>query len=91
MGDEIWLDPTLEEARSAQGSLVLATMPALETVTSIWQTGQMKTADAIKVLSCALCKRCPLTLKQCMDLCNEKCTEMHSVVAQVLLDSSQAK
>ncbi len=46
--NEIWLDPTLDEAQSVKGSLVLATMPALETVTSVWQNGQMQTADVIK-------------------------------------------
>ncbi|KAF9053726.1 ribosomal protein S5 domain 2-like protein [Hymenopellis radicata] len=71
--DEIWLDPTLDEAQYAKGSLVLATMPALETVTSVWQNGQMQTVDVIK----------------CMELCEERCTEMHSVVAQVLLDSQR--
>ncbi|KAJ6596926.1 hypothetical protein DFH09DRAFT_1133115 [Mycena vulgaris] len=73
VGKEIWLDPTEEEARLSNGTLVLACMPALKKITSVWQTGEMKVAEALG----------------CMDACQEKCTEIHSVVAQALLESAK--
>ncbi|KAJ7109410.1 mRNA transport regulator 3 [Mycena epipterygia] len=73
VGKEIWLDPTEEEARLSNGTLVLACMPALKKITSVWQTGEMKVAEALG----------------CMDACQEKCTEIHSVVAQTLLESAK--
>ncbi|KAJ7172436.1 ribosomal protein S5 domain 2-type protein, partial [Mycena filopes] len=73
VGNEVWLDPTEEEARLSKGTLVLSCMPALEKITSIWQTGEMKVAEALG----------------CMDACQEKCTEIHSVVAQALLESAK--
>ncbi|KAJ8078807.1 3'-5'-exoribonuclease [Marasmius tenuissimus] len=69
-GDEIWLDPTEEEARTSNGTLVLSCMPALGTVTSVWQNGKMETSQAITS----------------MEACEERCTEIHSVVAQALLE-----
>ncbi|KAJ7709871.1 ribosomal protein S5 domain 2-like protein [Mycena rosella] len=73
VGTETWLDPTEEEARLSNGTLVLACMPALKKITSVWQTGEMKVAEAMG----------------CMDACQEKCTEIHSVVAQALLESAK--
>ncbi|KAF9464734.1 ribosomal protein S5 domain 2-type protein [Collybia nuda] len=70
MGKEIWLDPNEEEARSSTGVLVLSCMPALGTITSVWQSGRMKTDEVLK----------------CMDVCQEKCADIHSVVAQILLE-----
>jgi len=49
IGNEVWLDPTEEEARSAVGTLVLSCIPALETVNSVWQTGCMTPSDALAV------------------------------------------
>ncbi|KAL0581715.1 3'-5'-exoribonuclease [Marasmius crinis-equi] len=49
MGNEIWLDPTEEEARASNGTLVLSCIPALGTVTSIWQNGKMGTSQAVSV------------------------------------------
>ncbi|KAF9264653.1 ribosomal protein S5 domain 2-like protein [Marasmius fiardii PR-910] len=73
VGEEIWLDPTEEEARNSNGTLVLSCMPAIETVTNIWQNGKMQTAQAIS----------------CMEACEDRCTEIHSVVARVLLENTQ--
>lgn len=53
VGTEIWLDPTEDEARASKGSLVLACMPALETITSVSQSGQMKVEELLRV-----CFRC---------------------------------
>ena len=72
--DEIWLDPTIDEASSAKGCITLATVPALNLITNIWQTGQMSLDEA----------------DQCMDLCQEQCLSTHSVVAQTLLDAKKA-
>jgi exosome complex component MTR3 len=49
VGQEIWLDPTEEEARLSKGTLVLACMPALMKITSVWQTGEMKVTEALGV------------------------------------------
>jgi len=53
VGKEIWVDPTDEEARASNGTLVVACMPALETVTSVWQSGQMKVDEMLRV--CIFC------------------------------------
>lgn len=71
MDKDLWLDPTAEEATLARGSLTLACMPALGTITSVWQTGQMSAEEAI----------------QCMEECQSRCTDIHVVVAKALLDS----
>ncbi|KAF8077917.1 ribosomal protein S5 domain 2-type protein [Lyophyllum atratum] len=68
---EIWLDPTGEEARLAKGTLVLSCMPALSTVTSIWQSGEMRPEEVLG----------------CIDACHERCSDIHSVVAQALLEN----
>ncbi|KAI8998553.1 mRNA transport regulator 3 [Trametes punicea] len=72
VGEEVWVDPTDEEGRIASGTLVLAGMPALGTITSVWQTGSMAPHDAVK----------------CMEACQECCTDIHAVMAQVLLENA---
>jgi exosome complex component MTR3 len=47
--NNIWLDPTEHEARLGRGSLMFACMPALDTITSIWQVGKMTSSEAIQV------------------------------------------
>jgi exosome complex component MTR3 len=49
MDNEIWLDPTLAEAQASDGTLILSCMPALGTVTSVWQSGKMQPQAAIHV------------------------------------------
>lgn len=49
IGKDIWLDPTEDEARAASGSLILAGMPALGTVTNVWQAGRLTPEEAIQV------------------------------------------
>ncbi|CAL1704461.1 unnamed protein product [Somion occarium] len=74
IGDEVWLDPTEEEARSSTGSLIYAGMPALNTVTNLSQTGQMSIEETTK----------------CMQACQERCTDIHVVVAQALLENAKS-
>jgi exosome complex component MTR3 len=57
VGREIWLDPTEEESLASSGSLVLACMPALGTVISVWQSGRMSTREAIDVSQSACIQR----------------------------------
>ncbi|KAI0647134.1 mRNA transport regulator 3 [Trametes meyenii] len=73
IGNEIWMDPTEEEGQVAVGSLALASMPALGTITNIWQTGSMSPDEAIS----------------CMEACQKCCEDIHSVMAQSLLETSQ--
>ncbi|KNZ71781.1 Exosome complex component mtr3 [Termitomyces sp. J132] len=49
VGREIWLDPTEGEAQLAKGTLVLSCMPAVNTVTSVWQSGQMSLGEVSEV------------------------------------------
>jgi hypothetical protein len=49
MGKEIWLDPTEEESNAASATFVYAGMPALGTVTSLWQNGKMTPEESIQV------------------------------------------
>lgn len=49
IGSEIWLDPTNEESLQASGTLVLSCMPALKTVTNVWQNGRMEPEHVLSV------------------------------------------
>ncbi|PPQ66072.1 hypothetical protein CVT26_010814 [Gymnopilus dilepis] len=49
IGAEIWLDPNDEECRLSNGTLVLSCMPALTTLTSVWQTGRISPAQVLSV------------------------------------------
>lgn len=49
MPKEIWLDPTTEETKTAQGCLTLSFVPALGLVTNVWQVGQMSIEEVEKV------------------------------------------
>jgi exosome complex component MTR3 len=73
VGNELWLDPSHREMQVSRGCLVLSCMPALGTVTNLWQSGQMK----------------PQEVLQCMEACQERCIDIHSVVAQALLESDK--
>ncbi|KAL4253188.1 RNase PH family protein [Abortiporus biennis] len=73
VGPEIWLDPTEEESSISSASLIYAGMPALDSVTSVWQTGSTSVQDSIK----------------CMKACQERCRDVHTVVAQALLENAK--
>jgi hypothetical protein len=49
VGNEVWLDPSEEEAAYSKGTIIISCMPALGTVTSIWQGGQISPPSAIDV------------------------------------------
>lgn len=49
MNEEIWLDPSADEARASRGTMSLSCMPALGVITNVWQTGQMSTEEALQV------------------------------------------
>ncbi|KAI0703626.1 mRNA transport regulator 3 [Cytidiella melzeri] len=70
LGNEIWLDPTDEEASGARATFVYAGMPALGTITSMWQNGKMSPQESI----------------QCLEACQEVSTEIHLHVADALLE-----
>ena len=91
MPKEIWLDPRSEEAQKAKGCLTLATVPALGLITNIWQTGQMSIDEVEQVIANMLSIAVgahEFPFFQCIDLCQEQCLEIHSVVAQALLESN---
>ncbi|KAH6918537.1 mRNA transport regulator 3 [Coprinopsis sp. MPI-PUGE-AT-0042] len=75
IGNEIWLDPTEEESSQSTGSLVLSTMPALNTITSIWQNGTMM----------------PDQVLSAMDICEKQCVDIHTVIAEKLRESTQSQ
>ncbi|KAJ3733040.1 3' exoribonuclease family, domain 1-domain-containing protein [Lentinula guzmanii] len=75
IGTDLWIDPTQEESNSANGTLILSCMPALGIVTNVWQSGRIA----------------PSEILACIDACNDRCTDIHSVVAQALLDSAPNK
>lgn len=70
---EIWLDPTEEEGHLAEGSLVFACIPALGIVTNTWQTGRILPQDTL----------------QCLESCQERCTDIHQIVSRALLDNAE--
>ncbi|KAJ7063324.1 ribosomal protein S5 domain 2-type protein [Mycena amicta] len=71
--NQVWLDPTEEEERASSGTLILSCLPALNKITNVWHTGQMSAADALR----------------CMQACQQKNAEIHSVVAQALLENAK--
>jgi len=50
---EIWLDPDSRESAAAQGTVVISGLPALGTVTNIWQAGSLTPPQVVDV--------CPLS------------------------------
>ncbi|KAF8625826.1 hypothetical protein AX15_005206 [Amanita polypyramis BW_CC] len=72
VGEKVWLDLTEVEARLSMGCLVLSCLPALGTVTSVWQTGSMTVNESF----------------QCMEQCQSRCTDIHTVVAQALRENA---
>ena len=92
MGEEIWLDPTEEEGKVSSRTLILSGMPALGTITSVWQSGSMTPDYAIKVcFPCFLHPSAADTYRvpQCMEACQECYTDVHAVIAQALLENAQ--
>ncbi|KZS99224.1 ribosomal protein S5 domain 2-like protein [Sistotremastrum niveocremeum HHB9708] len=71
---EIWLDPTTRELEHSRASLTLSCMPALGLITNVSQTGQVTPQEAI----------------QCMDACEERCSDIHMVVASALHKNQSA-
>ena len=91
---EIWLDPTAEESSYASGSLVMTCMPALGTVTNVQQTGNMTTATAGKVCVSTVLQGfvgSDARFDQCLDLCLERCVDIHGVMARALLEGARTK
>ncbi|KAG6330091.1 hypothetical protein ID866_8998 [Astraeus odoratus] len=74
-GNEIRLDPTEREEVSSDGTVILACMPALSSITTICQSGRMSSEQSTK----------------CVELCYDRCIDIHAVVAQSLLSSNEAK
>ncbi|KAI0818761.1 ribosomal protein S5 domain 2-like protein [Irpex lacteus] len=74
VGKEIWLDPTEEEASVATATFVYAGMPALGTITSLWQNGRLTPQESI----------------QCLEACQERSTDIHLIVAQALLENTES-
>lgn len=70
-GDEIRLDPVEKEVAAADGTVILACMPALSSVTNVYQSGRVSAQGALK----------------CMELCQDRCIDVHAVMAQSLLSS----
>ncbi|KAJ3564294.1 hypothetical protein NP233_g8392 [Leucocoprinus birnbaumii] len=50
MGSDIWLDPTEDEAAVSQGTLILSCIPALGTITSVWQNGKIPPGEAVNAM-----------------------------------------
>lgn len=46
---EIWLDPTTAEREMADGVVVVSGLPALASVTNIWQTGRLSPTEMTRV------------------------------------------
>lgn len=46
---EVWLDPTSTESDSADGVVMISGLPALGSMTNIWQTGRMSLEGMRKV------------------------------------------
>ena len=88
---EIWLDPTEEEGHLAEGSLVFACIPALGIVTNTWQTGRILPQDTLQVRLSLLAYGQPFSyfVVQCLESCQERCTDIHQIVSRALLDNAE--
>ncbi|KAH8106966.1 mRNA transport regulator 3 [Cristinia sonorae] len=73
VSSEVWLDPTEEETVHGVGSVIYSCIPALDILSNVWQTGQMSVEQVI----------------QCMEACQERCADIHIVVAQALLENAK--
>ncbi|KAL1694560.1 3' exoribonuclease family, domain 1-domain-containing protein [Schizophyllum commune] len=49
-GDKIWLDPSAAESEQAGGTVILSCMPALDSVTSVWQSGRLPPQKALECM-----------------------------------------
>ncbi|KIO28838.1 hypothetical protein M407DRAFT_242883 [Tulasnella calospora MUT 4182] len=65
---ETWLDPTAAESEMANGTVVVSSLPALASVTNIWQTGQLSTSQ----------------MARCSGAATARCADIHQIVGQVL-------
>lgn len=88
---EVWLDPTDEEAHASNGTLVLACLPALTTVSSVWQTGSMTPSEvlAVSLASTHSPNSAERKFNQCLEACQNRCNDIHAVVAQALLERAK--
>ena len=85
---ELWLDPNAEESSIAKGTLTLSCLPALGTITNIWQIGKITLQEAREV-SC-LCLGSTFFIfgaPQSAEKCMTCCADIHAIVAQSLKDS----
>ncbi|KAF9013850.1 ribosomal protein S5 domain 2-type protein [Cyathus striatus] len=73
INSEMWLDPTEAEVKLSEGTLVLSCIPALDTVTSVWQSGSIK----------------PRNIVSALNVCQKRCSDIHTIVAQSLVDNVQ--
>lgn len=95
VGKEIWLDPTTEESKRAEGTVIVSCMPALGSVTNTRQTGQLTVEQTMTVRSpFFLTSKKGLntsTSQQCIDRAVNRCTDIHLIVAQALREGTQAQ
>ncbi|KAG8761172.1 hypothetical protein FRC14_006221 [Serendipita sp. 396] len=71
----IILDPLTSEAASSQGRLILAGLPALGTITNLWQSGSLSAEDVL----------------HCIDTCHNRFKDLHDVIIDALTQSNRAK
>jgi len=69
---EMWLDPDEDVAKRAKGTLILSCMPALDTVTNIWQSGSLDSEEVFR----------------CIHACQARCADIHTVAAQALREAA---
>lgn len=82
---EIWLDPTTAEREMADGVVVVSGLPALASVTNIWQTGRLSPTGMTRVSWILIdLGRVNSNLTQCADAAMARCTDIHQIVGQVL-------
>lgn len=78
------LDPTEDEAQISSGSLICSSMPALDITTSVWQSGSLPVEQVFKVCHSPTNSFLSSIRSQCLQNCQERCTDIHQVVAIAL-------
>lgn len=85
IGGGIWLDPSEDEVSCSEGTIIVSCIPALGTVTSVWQGGQIPPKTVVDVRYLCMCSLFVLmTLGKAMEKCQSRCIDIHKIVAQAL-------
>lgn len=94
VGNDVWVDPTAEESRHATGTVLVSSIPAVGTVTSTWQAGQLTPEQMLRVSlgfnrSASSADFVSCVVRQCVDHIVARCNDIHQVASQALREGAR--